>query len=283
MAEQILKVNGVEICAESFGKPTDPAILLIMGAQMSMLWWEEEFCQRIADAGRFVIRFDNRDVGRSTTYEVGQPGYTFEDMADDAVHVLDAFGVQQAHFVGMSMGGMLTQMIALRHPERVQTITLHATSNFAPGLPPIDEKLMEFFSKMGEINWEDEQEVLAAAVASSKVLIGSKHPFDEARVRELAQIDIARSNHYASRNNHAFVTASEPYLLRTAEIAVPALVIHGTEDLLIPFAHALHLANTIPGAVLLTLEGTGHELPHGDWDVVIEAILKHTHTQEKEA
>ncbi|MFG0214864.1 alpha/beta fold hydrolase [Brevibacillus porteri] len=276
MAEQILKVNGVEICAESFGKPTDPAILLIMGAQMSMLWWEEEFCQRIADAGRFVIRFDNRDVGRSTTYEVGQPSYTFEDMADDAVHVLDAFGVQQAHIIGMSMGGMLTQFIALRHPERVRTITLHATSNFAPDLPPIDEKLMEFFSNMGEINWEDEQEVLAAAVASSKVLIGSKYPFDEARVRELAQIDIARSNHYASKNNHAFVTAGETYLMRTGEIAVPALVIHGTEDLLIPFAHALHLADTIPGAVLLTLEGTGHELPHGDWDVVIEAILKHT-------
>ncbi|EJL26187.1 alpha/beta fold hydrolase [Brevibacillus sp. BC25] len=276
MAEQILKVNGVEICAESFGKPTDPAILLIMGAQMSMLWWEEEFCQRIADAGRFVIRFDNRDVGRSTTYEVGQPGYAFEDMADDAVHILDAFGVQQSHIVGMSMGGLLTQFIALRHPERVRTITLHATSNFAPDLPPIDEKLMEFFSNMGEINWEDEQEVLAAAVASSKVLIGSKHPFDEARVRELAQIDIARSNHYASKNNHAFVTTSETYLMRTGEIAVPALVIHGTEDLLIPFAHALHLANTIPGAVLLTLEGTGHELPRGDWDVVIEAILKHT-------
>ncbi|NRS20134.1 alpha/beta hydrolase [Brevibacillus sp. HB1.4B] len=281
MAEQILKVNGVEICAESFGKPTDPAILLIMGAQMSMLWWEEEFCQRVADAGRFVIRFDNRDVGRSTTYEVGEPGYTFEDMADDAVHVLDAFGVQQAHIVGMSMGGMLTQFIALRHPERVRTIILHATSNFAPDLPPIDEKLMEFFSNMGEINWEDEQEVLEVAVASSKVLIGSKYPFDEARVRELAQIDIARSNHYASKNNHAFVTASETYLMRTGEIAVPALVIHGTEDLLIPFAHALHLADTIPGAVLLALEGTGHELPHGDWDVVIEAILKHT--QEKEA
>ncbi|NTU20303.1 alpha/beta hydrolase [Brevibacillus sp. HB1.2] len=281
MAEQILKVNGVEICAESFGKPTDPAILLIMGAQMSMLWWEEEFCQRVADAGRFVIRFDNRDVGRSTTYEVGEPGYTFEDMADDAVHVLDAFGVQQAHIVGMSMGGMLTQFIALRHPERVRTIILHATSNFAPDLPPIDEKLMEFFSNMGEINWEDEQEVLEVAVASSKVLIGSKYPFDEARVRELAQIDIARSNHYASKNNHAFVTASETYLMRTGEIAVPALVIHGTEDLLIPFAHALHLADTIPGADLLALEGTGHELPHGDWDVVIEAILEHT--QEKEA
>ncbi|ATF12017.1 alpha/beta hydrolase [Brevibacillus brevis X23] len=281
MAEQILKVNGVEICAESFGKPTDPAILLIMGAQMSMLWWEEEFCQRIADAGRFVIRFDNRDVGRSTTYEVGQPGYTFEDMADDAVHVLDAFNVQQAHIVGMSMGGMLTQIIALRHPERVRTIILHATSNFAPDLPPIDEKLMEFFSNMGEINWEDEQKVLEVAVASSKVLIGSKYPFDEARVRELAQIDIARSNHYASKNNHAFVTASETYLMRTGEIAVPALVIHGTEDLLIPFAHALHLADTIPGADLLALEGTGHELPHGDWDVVIEAILEHT--QEKEA
>lgn len=91
MNQQLIKVNGINICADSFGKPDHPAILLIMGAQSSLIWWEEEFCQRLADAGRFIIRYDNRDVGRSTTYEPGQPGYTFEDMADDAIRVLDAY------------------------------------------------------------------------------------------------------------------------------------------------------------------------------------------------
>lgn len=276
MAEQMIKVNAAEICAESFGNPADPAILLIMGAQSSMIWWEEPFCQRLADAGRFVIRYDNRDVGRSTTYEVGNPGYTFEDMADDAVQVLDAYGVQKAHLVGMSMGGMLVHIIALRHPERVHTITMHAASNFAPDLPPIDEKLMEFFSNMEQVDWEDERAVLESSVMSWKVLAGSKHPFDEERIRDLSRIDIARSNHYPSKDNHSFVTGGENYLSRTAEINVPALVIHGTEDPLVPYAHGLNLVNTIPGATLLSLEGTGHELPVGEWNVVIEAIVQHT-------
>lgn len=150
MNERLIKVNGIEICTDSFGIQGNPAILLIMGAQSSMIWWEEEFCRRLADTGRFVIRYDNRDVGRSTTYEPGQPGYTFEDMADDAVRVLDAYKIQQAHIVGLSMGGMLTQMIALRHPERVLTITLLSTSNFAPDLPRWRKGLWIFSRMWGQ-------------------------------------------------------------------------------------------------------------------------------------
>lgn len=119
MSEQIIKMDGIAICTESFGKQTDPPILLIMGATASMICWEDEFCQRLADNGRYVIRYDNRDVGRSVTYAPGKPEYTLEDLADDGVGVLDAFGIERAHIVGMSMGGMLAQIIALRHPERV--------------------------------------------------------------------------------------------------------------------------------------------------------------------
>ncbi|KOS00915.1 alpha/beta fold hydrolase, partial [Paenibacillus polymyxa] len=160
MNEQLIKIDGIEICTDSFGKRVNPAILLIMGAQSSLVWWEEEFCQGLADTGRFVVRYDNRDVGRSTTYEPGQPDYTFEDMADDAIRVLDAYKIEQAHIVGMSMGGMLTQMIALRHPGRVLTVTLVSTSNFAPDLPPMEEKVMDYFSNMGAIDWTNEQSVV---------------------------------------------------------------------------------------------------------------------------
>ncbi|WP_028550796.1 alpha/beta fold hydrolase [Paenibacillus sp. UNC451MF] len=276
MNERLIKVDGIKLCTDSFGKPVNPAILLIMGAQSSMIWWEEEFCQRLADAGRFVIRYDNRDVGRSTTYEPGQPGYTFEDMADDAVRVLDAYKIEQANIVGMSMGGMLTQMIALRHPERVLTITLLATSNFAPHLPPMEERIMHFFSNMGVIDWTNKQSVAEFAMDRSRILVGSKHLFNEKKVGILAQKEFARSNSMASMSNHALLTGGESYLVRTSEINVPTLIVHGTEDPIIPYEHGTNLANEIPGAVLLTLEGTGHELHCDDWDLIIDSISKHT-------
>ncbi|PYI51026.1 alpha/beta fold hydrolase [Paenibacillus flagellatus] len=281
MNERLVKVDGINLCTDSFGKSVNPAILLIMGAQSSMIWWEEEFCQRLADAGRFVIRYDNRDVGRSTTYEPGQPGYSFEDMADDAVRVLDAYKIEQAHIVGMSMGGMLTQMIALRHPERVLTITLLSTSNFAPHLPPMEERIMDFFSNMGIIDWTNEQSVAEFAIERSRILVGSKHLFDAEKVGVLAKKEFARSNNMASMTNHALLTGGESYLVRTSEINVPALIVHGTEDPIIPYEHGTNLANEIPGAVLLTLEGTGHELHNDDWDLIIDAISKHTSVQNQ--
>ncbi|WP_028775539.1 alpha/beta fold hydrolase [Shimazuella kribbensis] len=274
--EQLWTINGVTICTESFGKKEDPAILLIMGAQSSMTWWEEEFCERLADTGRFVIRYDNRDVGRSTTYEVGQPTYRFEDMADDAIGVLDAYGVEKAHIAGMSMGGMLTQMIALRHPDRVLTVTLIATSNFAADLPAMEQKVMDYFVNAGTVDWTDKKSVISFNLGKWKVLTGSKHRFDEARILELSEVEWNRSTNIASINNHGLLTGGEAYLTRTSEIGVPALIIHGTEDPIIPCVHGTNLATTIPKAELLTLEGTGHELPYDVWEEVIKAIVHHT-------
>jgi len=276
MNERLIQMDGVHICTDSFGEPANPAILLIMGAQSSMIWWEEEFCRRLADEGRFVIRYDNRDVGRSTTYEPGQPGYNFENMADDAVSVLDAYKIGQAHIIGMSMGGMLTQMIALRYPERVLTVTLLSTSNFASHLPPMEDKVMAFFSNMGAIDWTNEQSVVGFAIDRSRILVGSKHSFDEYRVGLLAKKEFARSTNPASMTNHALLSGGESYLTKTGEIAVPALIIHGTEDPIIPYEHGKNLAREIPGSVLLPLEGAGHELHYDDWDLVIDSIAKHT-------
>ncbi|HAV6958775.1 TPA: alpha/beta hydrolase, partial [Escherichia coli] len=116
MTERIIRFNDVYICTESFGDTNDPTILLIMGATSSMIWWEEDFCRKLSNQGFHVIRYDNRDVGRSITYEYGHPEYTFEDLADDAIQVLDAYRVDKAHIVGMSMGGIITQIVALKHP-----------------------------------------------------------------------------------------------------------------------------------------------------------------------
>src|SRR5688572_14110860 len=110
--ERMVSANGVELCTEAFGDPADPALLLVMGATASMLRWEDDLCHGLADGGRFVIRYDNRDTGRSTTNAPGQVPYTVEDLADDAVGVLDAYGIAAAHIVGASMGGMICQHVA---------------------------------------------------------------------------------------------------------------------------------------------------------------------------
>ncbi|GBF76584.1 putative esterase [Paenibacillus sp. 598K] len=272
---RMIKADGVEIYAENFGDPSHPALLLIMGAQASLVWWEEEFCGRLAAAGRYVIRYDNRNVGRSSAWEAGALGYTFEDMADDAIRVLDAYGIGSAHIAGMSMGGMLTQMIALRHPQRVLTISLIATSNFAAELPPPEERVNAFFEQAGDVDWSDDAAVTAITLQKWRVLHGER-PFDEERVRHLAALEVRHARNIASINNHALITGVEPYLLRTAEIAVPTLVIHGTLDPVIPYVHGEHLVKTIPGARLLTLEGAGHELHTSDWDAIIAGIAEHT-------
>ncbi|MFN0222560.1 alpha/beta fold hydrolase [Paenibacillus sp. KR2-11] len=276
MNERLFTMDGIELCAESFGNPQHPAILLIMGAQASMVWWDEEFCERLAAQGRYVIRYDNRDVGRSATYEVGNPGYTFEDMADDAIRVLDRFGTEKAHIVGISMGGMLTQILALRHPARVLTVTLLATSNFAPDLPPMEDKVMAYFTEAAAIDWTNDDAVIAFTVGKWKVLAGPRHSFEEQRIYDLAAAEVKRSRNMASMNNHGMVTGGESYLTRTGDIAVPSLVIHGTEDPIIPYAHGVALAASIPGAALVTLEGTGHELHRDDWDRIIGEITRHS-------
>ncbi|WP_068621217.1 alpha/beta fold hydrolase [Paenibacillus tuaregi] len=276
MSEQQIQVNGIELCTESFGDPLNPTVILIMGAQASMVWWEDEFCQRLADAGRYVIRYDNRDVGQSTTYEPGSPGYTFEDMADDTIAVMDAYNIDKAHIVGMSMGGLLTQISALRHPERLLSITLVSTSNFAPDLPPMEQKVIDFFSRSAEVDLTNEEEAARFAVEKWSILKGTKRKTNEAKIYNLAKREIRRSHNMASIHNHGLVTGGESYLTRTDEIAIPTLVIHGTEDPIIPYEHGKALARTIPGAALLTLDGAGHELHADDWPAIIEAITAHT-------
>src|SRR5436190_19633592 len=128
MAERMIEANGAGLCTDALGRHGDPPILLVMGMSASMVWWEDEFCARLADERRFVIRYDHRDTGRSVTYEPGHPGYTVSDLVADAVGVLDGYELDAAHVVGMSMGGALAQLLALDFPDRVLSLTLISTS-----------------------------------------------------------------------------------------------------------------------------------------------------------
>jgi pimeloyl-ACP methyl ester carboxylesterase len=279
-SERVVSANGVELCVQSFGDPTSPAILLIAGSGGSMLSWEEDFCGRLAAAGRFVIRYDQRDTGRSISYPPGAPGYSGRDLVEDAVGVLDALGLATAHVVGISMGGAIAQLVALDHPGRIASLTLISTSAGAgdPDLPPVAERLRAHFaSPPPEPDWSDRAAVVEYVVEDARAYAGTSRPFDEEAWRELAGRDFDRSADIASSlTNHTLAEGGAGWRRRLGEIAMPALVLHGTEDPLFPFEHGVALANEIPDARLLPLEQTGHELPRDTWDVVVPAIVRVT-------
>ena len=157
MAEQLIEANGVELCTEAFGDAADPAVLLVMGIGGSMLWWEAGFCRMLADGGRFVIRYDHRDTGRSVSYEPGRPEYTGADLVADAAGVLDAYGITAAHVVGVSAGGAFAQLLALDFADRVLSLVLISTSRALSGgreLPPPTEGFTRFVAA-AEVDWSD--------------------------------------------------------------------------------------------------------------------------------
>jgi pimeloyl-ACP methyl ester carboxylesterase len=223
MGEHTIRCNGVDLAAQTFGKDTDPAVLLMAGNGCSMYWWRDEFCRRLAADSRFVIRYDYRDTGRSVTYEPGHPGYRSYDLAQDAAALVGALGVRPAHLVGWSMGGALAVLVALE-----------------------------------------------------RALAGSR-PFDDEYARSLHER--GRQNGGRSSGNHVLMEPGSAWRHRLPELTVPTLVIHGREDPLHPLEHGQALAREIPGAALLALESTGHELPPAVWDLVIPAIVERTKTE----
>jgi pimeloyl-ACP methyl ester carboxylesterase len=276
-----VETNGAELCVDTFGDPAHQAVLLIMGAAASMDRWEEPFCRRLAAAGRYVIRYDHRDTGGSTTYPPGEPGYTFDDLVADALGILEVLGVERAHLVGISMGGAIVQRIAVDRPERVLSITLIATSPAGTGgpqfaeLPPMSAELRAVFGadeKPAEPDWADREAAIAFLLEGERPYAGSRGVDEEAMRALLGRVH-DRSSSLASANNHFSLEGSDMARARLAEITAPALVIHGTDDPLFHPAHGEALAREIPGASLLVIDGLGHELPPWAWDELIPALI----------
>jgi pimeloyl-ACP methyl ester carboxylesterase len=285
VAERMIEANGVELCTEPFGDPGDPPVLLVMGVGGSMLWWEDGFCRLLAEGRRFVIRYDHRDTGRSVTYEPGRPQYTGADLVADAVGVLDAYGIAAAHLVGVSAGGAFAQLLALRFPDRVLTLVLISTSPAIPGersLPPASERFDDFLAS-AEADWSDKGSVIEYLVAYERILAGGVRPFDEAAWRELVGRDVERAHDIAASENHSLLQEGDVPSGPISSIAVPTLVIHGTADPMFALAHAQALADEIPSARLLTLEGAGHGVDRADWEPIAGAILAHTADPEHAA
>ncbi|WP_371483779.1 alpha/beta fold hydrolase [Kitasatospora sp. NBC_00315] len=278
MVERVVETDGVELCTESFGDPSDPPVLLIMGIGASMLWWEDGFCRMLARGGRFVIRYDHRDTGRSVTYQPGRPGYGGADLVDDAARVLDALGIPAAHVVGVSAGGAFAQLLALDRARRVLSLVLISTTSAVPGdeglAPPTEEFLR--FASAAHVERDDADSAVDERVAYARLLAGGRRPFDESAVRGLARRDVERAHDFTAARNHGSLPEGGRPGAPLSSIAVPTLVIHGSADPMFPLRHGEALAQRIPGAALLVLEDAGHGVERADWEVIVPAVLDHT-------
>ncbi|QPC90484.1 alpha/beta fold hydrolase [Mesorhizobium sp. INR15] len=268
-----------EIVSQTFGDRTHPPVLLIMGAMASMLWWPEALCRKLANNGLFVIRYDNRDTGRSTKYAPGEPPYAFDDMADDAIQVLDSHGIQKAHIVGMSLGGMIAQFAALKHPARVASLTVISSSPVGTDtshLPTMTEAYMQHSADGAKVDWSNRDQVMDYIVRDAREIAGTAHPFDEKRTKGFVEQDYDRSGGFLSATNHFMLSGGEEWQGRLHEMAAPLLVIHGTADPIFPVEHGEALVDAVAGARILRIEGGGHELHPDDWAAMTDAIVAHT-------
>jgi len=280
--ERITRANGVDLCLQTFGDRAHSPMLLIMGGASSMDWWQEGFCERLMAGCRFVIRYDQRDTGRSVSYQPAAASYSLRDLAQDALGLLDALGLESAHLVGMSMGGWIGQLVALENPDGVASLTLISTSPTAgpgdPDLPEMSQELQAFFAQeTSEPDCSDREAVIDYIVEGERPFAGSG-PFQEAAIREIAARVFDRTTNLASSiTNHATIDSADLWRERLGQVSAPTLVIHGTEDPMYPYGNAVALAKEIPGAGLLAVERVGHEVPpRAHWDVVVPAILGHT-------
>ncbi|WP_433510374.1 alpha/beta fold hydrolase [Nonomuraea sp. CA-143628] len=271
--EQLLPINGVELCVETFGDRASSAIVLVAGAAASMLWWDAELCERIAARGRFVVRYDHRDTGRSTCHPPGQPAYSLADLALDVLGIQDALGIDRAHVVCQSMSGGIGLILGVDHPDRVASLMFVSTSTGADDLPPPSSDL----AMPAEPDSFDAPALVEYVVAGARACAGGSPYFDEAAIRALAERDVARARNYASTlANHYAIEFDEPTQGGFGDIAAPTLVAHGDHDPLLPLPHGQALRDAIPGAELLVLEGAGHDLPRPVWNDLVSALVRHT-------
>jgi pimeloyl-ACP methyl ester carboxylesterase len=286
MAEQTCRVGDVDIAYETFGDPSKPALLLVMGLATQMIAWQDDFCAQLADRGFHVIRFDNRDVGRSSAMRhIRVPtlrqlalrskkaaGYTLEDMAGDAVGLLDQLGIERAHLVGASMGGMIAQTIAIEHSDRVLSLCSIMSNTGArwTGQP----KLATYRVLLGTPP-QDRDRFIDHVVKMYRVIGSPGFDRNEDDLRDVAARSYDRGRNPAGSGRQlAAIIASGDRTERLRTISVPTVVIHGTKDRLVSPSGGRATAKAIPGARLVKVEGMGHDLPRAAWPRIIDAIAE---------
>jgi pimeloyl-ACP methyl ester carboxylesterase len=295
MAEQFCDIGGgISLCYERFGNESDPPMLLIMGLGTQMIGWPDEFCAQLADRGFQVIRFDNRDIGRSTriagppptprqllTRKIDPVLYRLSDMAADAVGLLKELNLAPAHVVGASMGGMIAQTVAAQHPDATGSLVsiMSNTGNRWKGQPAFG--IYRYLLRRAP---EDRDGYIEYNTRVFEAIGSRGLPFDKDRVRDMVARSYDRGHDPAGpgRQLGAIVASGD----RTAElrtIHVPTLVIHGSKDKMVARSGAVATAKAIPGAKLMIVEGMGHDLPEAAWPQLVPAIADHAHAADRSA
>jgi pimeloyl-ACP methyl ester carboxylesterase len=280
------QANGIELEYDTFGNPNDPVLVLIMGLAMQMVAWDPDFCGMLAERGFHVVRFDNRDVGLSTKVRGGpkpnvlqamvgrtpRAGYTLVDMADDTVGLLDHLGVPAGHVVGASMGGMIGQIVAIRHPERVLSLcSLMSSMGDRRTARPRLRALGVLLRKAPS----ERDAYIEYSLRVAKTIGSPDYPLDEERIRRRAAESYDRCHYPAGIARQLLaILASGNRRAELGRVRAPAVVIHGTRDLLAPPRAGRATARAIPGARLVEIEGMGHDLPKATWPQIVDAIVE---------
>jgi pimeloyl-ACP methyl ester carboxylesterase len=288
-----LAANGIELVYDSFGNPTDRPLVLIAGLGGQLIFWDELFCRELAGQGYWVIRYDNRDAGLSTSCDdAGVPRiwplieallagrevtadapYTIKEMAADAVALLDGLGVAAAHFVGISLGGVIAQFLGIYYPERTLSLTIMASTSGDLALGgPQPEAMRALVTPPPS----DRDGYIQSSVNTARILYGPEWPFDEERARRRAAESYDRALNSAGVARHlAALFASAGWKASLPSITAPTLVLHGSADPLLPLAGGEDIARNIPGALLVVFQELGHAMPPEIWPQAIAAIAAH--------
>jgi len=285
------QVGRLRLAYDSFGRPDDTPLVLVMGLGSQMLAWREGFCEQLADRGFYVVRFDNRDIGLSTRIATGvpptlwtvgsrtlghrvRPAYKLRDMASDVVGLMDSLCIPQAHLVGASMGGMIAQLCAINHPERVLSLTSMMSTTGDHDLPGPDWRVRREFVRPMPMSPGPQLERLVRI----RQLVGSPTFFDELEVRDYFRRVVERScDRTGVRRQLMAVLSAHSRTGGLRKLRVPSLIIHGLADKLIPAAHGARTARTIPRAKLQLVDDLGHDLPAPLWPKLTASIAGHAH------
>ncbi|WP_433653919.1 alpha/beta fold hydrolase [Nocardia sp. CA-128927] len=285
--EKALRVgpSGIEIAYERFGDPSLPPVLLIMGGGAQMINWPDGFCAELVDRGLHVVRFDSRDTGHSSHMsdapivdmpaamagDLATASYNLSDMAADTVGLLDALGFESAHLVGLSMGGMIAQTMAIEHPGRVRSLTSISSRTGAPGVGDAD------FAAIGPLGPQphDRQSYIDWQIRASRAIWSPGFAFDEDAVAETAGRVYDRGrDHEAMMRHFVAVVASGDRTAQLKALHLPTLVLHGADDLMCDVSGGRATAEAIPGAKLVVFDGMGHHLPRDLWPTFAEHIAE---------
>lgn len=294
-----VQANGIELEYDTFGDAGGRPLFLVMGLGAQMIFWEEGFCEALAERGHYVVRFDNRDVGLSTKLgnagvpnimklmmqqQMGMPvhaPYTLDDMAEDTAGLIDALGLESAHVCGASMGGMIAQTLAFRRPERVRSLISIMSSTGDPSLPPPRPEALAVLMTPPPAG---RAENIEFGIKVWRTIGSPGFPFEENRVRSLVERSYDRGIDPAGvARQLAAILAHESRRRALRQVTAPTLVIHGTDDPLVPVECGRDTAASAPGAELLLIEGMGHDLPRAVWPRLVDAIAQHTEKAERGA